>query len=53
VHIWALVILVPIVAIAGDQTAYLIGRRLSPTLFSREDSRFFKKHYVTRSHEFF
>ena len=51
--IWPLVILVPLVAIAGDQTAYFIGRRIGPALFTKEDSRFFKKRYVTESHEFF
>jgi membrane-associated protein len=51
--IWTLVISVPLVAIAGDQTAYFIGRRVGPALFKKEDSRFFKKHYVTQSHEFF
>jgi membrane-associated protein len=47
------VILVPLVAIAGDQTAYFIGRRIGPALFTKEDSRFFKKRYVRESHEFF
>ena len=52
-NIWTLVILVPLVAIAGDQTAYFIGRQIGPALFSKEDSRFFKKRYITESHEFF
>jgi membrane-associated protein len=52
-NIWSLVTLVPLVAIAGDQTAYFIGRRIGPALFTKEDSRLFKKHYVTESHEFF
>jgi len=51
--IWTLAIAVPIVAVAGDQTAYFIGRRIGPALFKKEDSRFFKRHYVTESHEFF
>jgi membrane-associated protein len=51
--IWTLVIAVPVVAVLGDQTAYFIGRRIGPALFKKEDSRFFKKHYVTESHEFF
>ncbi len=51
--IWALVIAVPLVAIAGDQTAYFIGRRIGPALFDKEDSRLFKKRYVTESHAFF
>ena len=52
-NIWTLVIFVPLVAIAGDQTAYFIGRGIGPALFSKEDSRLFKKHYITESHEFF
>jgi membrane-associated protein len=52
-HIWTLLILVPLTAIAGDQTAYFIGRRIGPALFTKEDSRFFKKRYVSESHEFF
>jgi len=51
--IWTLAIAVPLVAIAGDQSAYFIGRRIGPALFKKEDSRFFKKHYVTEAHEFF
>jgi membrane-associated protein len=52
-NIWTLVIAVPLVAIAGDQCAYFIGRRIGPALFTKEDSRFFKRRYVTESHEFF
>lgn len=44
---------VAIVAVLGDQTGYLIGRRIGPALFKREDSRFFKKHHVTEAHAFF
>lgn len=51
--IWTLLVAVPLVAIAGDQTAYFIGRGIGPALFDKEDSRFFKKRYVTESHEFF
>lgn len=51
--IWVLAPAVAIVAILGDQTGYFIGRRIGPALFKKEDSRFFKKHYVTDSHAFF
>ena len=51
--IWVLAPAVAIVAVLGDQTGYFIGRRIGPALFSKEDSRFFKKHYVTESHAFF
>ncbi|MBU3685583.1 MAG: DedA family protein [Mycobacteriaceae bacterium] len=53
VNIWVLAISVSVVAILGDQCAYFIGRRIGPALFDKEDSRFFKKHYVTQSHAFF
>jgi Uncharacterized membrane-associated protein len=44
---------VALVAVLGDQTGYFIGSRIGPALFAKEDSRFFKKHYVTESHAFF
>jgi membrane-associated protein len=51
--IWVLAPTVALVAVLGDQTGYFIGRRIGPALFKKEDSRFFKKHYVTESHAFF
>ncbi|GAB7145480.1 VTT domain-containing protein [Mycobacterium riyadhense] len=51
--IWVLAPAVAVVAVAGDQTGYFIGRRIGPALFKKEDSRFFKRHYVTESHAFF
>lgn len=51
--IWVLAPSVALVAILGDQTGYFIGRRIGPALFKKEDSRFFKQHYVTESHAFF
>lgn len=53
VNIWVLVAAVAVVAVLGDQCAYFIGRRIGPALFDKEDSRLFKKHYVTESHAFF
>ena len=53
VNIWVLVASVSVVAVLGDQCAYFIGRRIGPGLFDKEDSRLFKKHYVTESHAFF
>jgi membrane-associated protein len=51
--IWVLVPAVAIIAFAGDQSGYWIGRAIGPALFQKEDSRFFKKHYVTQTHAFF
>lgn len=40
-------------AIAGDQLGYLIGRKAGARLYSRGDSRFFKKKHLQRAHEFY
>lgn len=41
--------LVSLVAILGAQTGFLIGRKAGPALFQREDSRLFKRSYVTKA----
>lgn len=46
-------ILLSIAAIAGDTVNYWIGAYIGPKAFSREDSRFFKKHHLIRTHEFY
>jgi membrane-associated protein len=53
VSIWLLAPAVAITAVAGDQSAYWIGRAIGPALFHRADGRFFKQRYVTETHEFF
>jgi membrane-associated protein len=53
VGVWTLAPCAAAAAIVGGQVGYLIGRRLGPALFKKEDARFFKKHYLTSSHEFF
>ena len=52
-HLSTLLTLVGLCAIAGDQLGYYIGWRSGPGLFRREESRFFKKHYLQRAHDFF
>ena len=41
--------LVAVVAVLGAQTGYFIGSSVGPALFDREDSRLFKKSYVTKA----
>ena len=53
VDIWTLAPCAALAAVAGGQLGYFIGRRLGPALFKKEDARFFKKHYLESSHEFF
>ncbi len=40
-------------AVAGDNANYWIGNLVGPKVFHREDSPFFKKKYLIRTHEFY
>jgi membrane-associated protein len=53
VDVWTLAPCSAAAAVIGGQLGYVIGRRLGPALFKKEDARFFKKRYLTSSHEFF
>jgi membrane-associated protein len=52
-HIEALLILLSIAAISGDSVNYSIGHYIGPRVFQFEDSRFFKKEYLLKTHEFY
>src|SRR6202044_3241282 len=49
----SLLTFVTLCAIAGDQLGYFIGRNAGAALYSREDSRFFKKSHLMRAHNFY
>ena len=51
--IWVLTIVAMVAAILGDNVGYWFGSSVGQTLFTREDSRFFKKHYVHQAHTFY
>lgn len=51
--LWALLVLTPLAAIAGNLVGYWIGRRAGPAVFKRPDSRLFRAEYVERSAAFF
>jgi len=53
VDVWTLAPCAAVAAVAGGQLGYLIGWRLGPALFKKEEARFFKKHYLESSHAFF
>ena len=46
-------VILNVAASIGNQTGYWIGRTTGPRIFTRDDSRFFKKKYVTRAHDFY
>lgn len=48
-----MIILLCIAAIVGDTVGYFIGRKAGPALFSRPDSRFFKRKHLENAHEFY
>jgi membrane-associated protein len=51
--VWILGVACSVAAIAGNCSGYLIGRRAGAALFSREDSRFFKREYIARARAFY
>jgi len=51
--LWWLLAFVTLCAIAGDQLGYWIGYKTGTTLYHRQDSRFFKKNYLLRAHNFY
>ena len=53
IPLWLLLTTIPIAAIAGDQTGYMIGRKAGPALFERPDSRFFQQEYVDKAYAYF
>lgn len=51
--LWVLCLLGALAAIVGDQVGYAFGRRFGPALFSRPNSRLFKRENLTRAQAFF
>lgn len=52
-NVHGLVLLLIAAAIFGDSLNYAIGRYLGPRVFRFEDTRFFKRAYIDRTHAFF
>jgi membrane-associated protein len=50
---WVLFGLLSVAAILGDTVNYAIGHYLGPRVFHFEDSRFFKKEHLERTHRFY
>lgn len=52
-NVWILLPLITLAAILGDSTGYWFGKVVGHALYKREDSRWFKKAYIERTHEFY
>ena len=51
--LWLVCLLLVISALLGNLCGYWIGRKAGPAIFSREDSRLFKRQHVDRTRAFF
>lgn len=52
-NFWALSLLLVAAAFIGDNVNYQIGRIFGERLFKNENSRFFKKSYLAKTHDYF
>ncbi len=52
-NLTSLLVFVSLCAVMGDQTGYWIGYKTGEFLFSRQDSRFFKKEYLEKTKAFY
>ncbi|MEK7151817.1 MAG: DedA family protein [Patescibacteria group bacterium] len=50
---WLLSIIISTGAILGDSVGYWFGAKVGPKIFTREDSFFFNKRHVERTHLFY
>ncbi len=53
ISIFWLLILCFIAAVAGDSVGYYFGKKVGPSIFSKEDSIFFHKKHIEKAHSFY
>ena len=51
--LWAVAIVMGVAAFVGDQVGYLIGRKTGPRVFTKPDSRWFKREHVDHTYAYF
>ncbi|MDX6770973.1 MAG: VTT domain-containing protein [Elusimicrobiota bacterium] len=49
----ALLTVVPLCAIVGDQVGYMIGYKAGEALYNRPDTMFFKRAHLKKAHDFY
>ncbi len=52
-NLLVIMLLLVCASMLGDWCGYLLGRRAGPAIFSRPDSRFFKREYLVRTQIFY
>jgi membrane-associated protein len=51
--LWLACVVMSVCAVLGNVVGYWVGWAIGPKLFSKPDSRLFRREYVDRTHEFF
>jgi len=51
--VWYLAVGLSVAAILGDSVNYAIGRYMGPKVFTKADSRIFRKEYLDKTHRFY
>ena len=52
-NIYILLTLFALAAIIGDSVGYWFGKKVGPKIFNKEDSFFFQKKHIERTHNFY
>ena len=52
-NFYILAIILAVAAIAGDSVGYLFGKKIGPKIFKKEDSFFFHKKHIEKTHSFY
>ena len=50
--LWVAIPAIIIAAIVGNQLGFYIGEKTGPALYSRDDSKVFKREHVVKAHDF-
>lgn len=52
-NVWLVITALFLGVLLGDNTGYWLGRRLGPKIFVKDESLFFRKSHLEKSHAFF
>jgi membrane-associated protein len=53
INVWSMLAVTCVAAVVGDALGFLIGAKLGPALFKKDDSLLFKKKHIEKAHAFY
>jgi len=53
INVWSMLAVTCVAAVVGDALGFLIGSKLGPALFRKDDSLLFKKKHIEKAHAFY